>query len=61
MFGKGNDRAFGPTGLEPLTKKASRKAREVCGKTSGSMVLTWESGDTMAYVWKRERTQVREN
>lgn len=55
MFGKGNDRAFGPTGLEPMTKKASRKAWEVCGYLHGSL------GDTMAYVWKRERTQVREN
>lgn len=29
MFWKGNDRAFSSTVLEPLTKKASRKAREV--------------------------------
>lgn len=56
MFGKGNDRAFSSTGLESLTKKASRKAREVCGKSSGSMVLIWEHGDILAYVWKRKDT-----
>lgn len=54
-----NDRAFGPIGLEPLTKKASRQDREVCGKNCGSMVLKWEHGSTMAYMWRRERTQVR--
>lgn len=37
------DRAFGPRRPElcqALTKKASKQAREVCGKSSRSMVLT---------------------
>lgn len=51
-----NDRAFGSTGLEPcqaLTKKASRQAREVCGKSFGSMVLTgawWHKGLQVEFI-----------
>ena len=51
-----NDRAFGSTGLEPcqaLTKKSSRQAREVCGKSSGSMVLTgawWQKGLQVEFI-----------
>lgn len=50
-LGKGrNDRVFGPKGLETyqlLTKKASRQAREVCGKqlmasgTQESVMVQW--------------------
>lgn len=71
MLGKDrNDRAFGLTGLEPcqgLTKKASRQAREVCGKSFGSMVLKeawWCKGLQVEFikcVWKREKTQVAKN
>lgn len=51
-----NGRTFGPTGLEPcqaLTKKASRQAREVCGKSCGSVALLgrqWHNGPQVEYI-----------
>lgn len=61
-----NGRAFGPAGLEPcqaLTKKASRQAREVCGKSFGSVALLgrrWHNGLQVEYIVCEERKDTRQ-